>query len=43
MPPRAARLGLTGMRYPEMVEPGAPLSDTAFVLPGDAMADVAKR
>jgi uncharacterized protein (TIGR03032 family) len=32
---------LPGLRYPEMVEPGAPLGDTAFVLPNDALGDVA--
>jgi uncharacterized protein (TIGR03032 family) len=32
---------LSGLRYPEMVEPGAPLGDTAFVLPDDALRDVA--
>jgi hypothetical protein len=32
---------LPGMRYPELVEPGAPLADTAFVLPDDALRDVA--
>jgi len=31
---------LTGMRYPELVEPGAPLADSAYVLPGEALADV---
>jgi uncharacterized protein (TIGR03032 family) len=32
---------LHGLRYPELVEPGAPLGDTAFVLPDDALRDVA--
>ena len=32
---------LRGLRFPELVEPGAPLGDTAFVLPDFAMADVA--
>jgi hypothetical protein len=32
---------LRGLRYPELVEPGAPLADTAYVLPDSAMADVA--
>jgi uncharacterized protein (TIGR03032 family) len=34
---------LNGMRYPEMVEPGAPLGDSAYVLPSEALADVPKR
>lgn len=32
---------LRGLRYPELVEPGAPLADTAYVIPDAAMADVA--
>jgi len=32
---------IPGLRYPELVEPGAPLADTAYVLPDAAMADVA--
>ena len=32
---------LPGLRYPELVEPGASLGDSAFVLPDTAMADVA--
>jgi uncharacterized protein (TIGR03032 family) len=32
---------LAGLRYPELVEPGAPIGDTAFVLPDDAMRDLA--
>ncbi len=31
---------LTGMRYPELVEPGAPLADAAYVLPTPALDDV---
>lgn len=31
---------LPGMRYPEMVEPGAPLADSAYVLPDEALAAV---
>ena len=34
---------LSGLRYPELVEPGAPLADNAFVLPDDAMRDTAGR
>ena len=33
---------LPGLRYPELVEPGAPLGDTAYVIPDSAMADVAR-
>ena len=32
---------LPGLRYPELVEPGAPIGDTAFVLPDAALRDVA--
>jgi uncharacterized protein (TIGR03032 family) len=31
---------LPGLRYPELVEPGAALGDSAFVLPDTAMAEV---
>jgi uncharacterized protein (TIGR03032 family) len=31
---------LPGLRYPELVEPGAPLGEGAFVLPGDAVRNV---
>jgi uncharacterized protein (TIGR03032 family) len=31
---------LTGMRFPELVEPGAPLADSAYVLPDAALAEV---
>ena len=31
---------LPGLRYPELVEPGAPLGDSAFVLPDLTIADV---
>jgi uncharacterized protein (TIGR03032 family) len=31
---------LPGLRYPELVEPGAPIGDTAFVLPDAALRDV---
>ena len=34
---------LSGLRYPELVEPGAALADNAFVLPDDAMRDTAGR
>jgi uncharacterized protein (TIGR03032 family) len=34
---------LPGLRYPELVEPGAPIGDTAFVLPDAALRDVAQR
>jgi uncharacterized protein (TIGR03032 family) len=32
---------LEGLRYPEIVEPGAPLADRAYVIPEAALADVA--
>ena len=32
---------LRGLRYPELVEPGARLGDTAFVLPGSVARDLA--
>jgi hypothetical protein len=28
------------MRFPELVEPGAPLADSAYVLPDAALAEV---
>jgi uncharacterized protein (TIGR03032 family) len=31
---------LPHMRYPELVEPGAPLADSAYVLPPEALAEV---
>jgi uncharacterized protein (TIGR03032 family) len=31
---------LPGVRYPEMVEPNAEISDSAFILPDDALAEV---
>jgi uncharacterized protein (TIGR03032 family) len=31
---------LPGLRFPELVEPGAPLGDSAFVVPESALADV---
>ena len=31
---------LPGMRYPELVEPGAELADSAFVLPDNALEHV---
>jgi hypothetical protein len=31
---------LPGLRYPELVEPGAPLGDTAFVLPDHVARDL---
>jgi len=34
---------LPGMRSPELVEPGAPLADSAYVLPTAALADVPGR
>jgi hypothetical protein len=32
---------LTGLRYPEIVEPGASLAETAFVVPEDALPHLA--
>jgi uncharacterized protein (TIGR03032 family) len=33
---------LPGLRYPELVEPGAPLQESAFVLPDAALGDVSR-
>jgi uncharacterized protein (TIGR03032 family) len=33
---------LRGLRYPELVEPGAPLAESAFVLPDEALPDLSR-
>jgi uncharacterized protein (TIGR03032 family) len=32
---------LPGLRYPELVEPGAPLADSAYVVPDSSLQDLA--